>query len=141
MAILPTAVTIAQLITATSHAVSILGKIGSNLKGDKLDKAAVMQDMLDLQTTMMDMQGMQQNIVSDNAELRAKVQELQEALKFTGELEREDGALYLKSDVDREHPYCMACWGYEKKLVGITIVPYGTGYNLNCKICAGRTRD
>lgn len=133
---LPTIATIAQLATATGHAVNLIKAVGEKIKNGK---KITVEDILEIQVTMMDMQGKQQSIISDNAELQARAGELEEAMRFKGELVRDGNALFLKTDEKHAEPYCIACWGYERKLVGMRCWPDDHGYEcVACDICEAR---
>jgi hypothetical protein len=129
----------AALATASNHALSVIKHAYDRVKAS--GKAEIISDYMDIQGAMMDMQLKQQDLITQMAELQARNKELEEALRFTGELVRDGNCLYLKSDTEHEEPYCMACWGYEKKLVGLIRGNNHFGSTIKCPICIGRKRD
>jgi hypothetical protein len=130
------ALTIATGVTAANHAASLIKGIAQAIKAS--GKSEILGDVLDLQMAMIDVVLKQQQLIAENGELRSRVKELEETLKVQGEIERHGNALFLKSDEKRQHPYCLACWGFDHKLVGMSIKPSRSGKLLHCKICAGR---
>jgi hypothetical protein len=129
----------AEVNTASNHAISIVKSIGNKLKSS--GKSDVLSDILDLQAALIDLQVKQQELVSENAELRRKNAELEEILKVSGELVRGSNALYLRTDKEKKEPYCLSCWGYDRKLVGLIITRRGNRAYLSCKICAKRSKS
>jgi hypothetical protein len=53
-------------------------------------------------------------ITRDNRQLKAKVEELEQALKLKGELGRRDQFYWLEGD---ETPFCPKCWETENRTV------------------------
>lgn len=58
------------------------------------------------------------------------------------ELIRDGNCLYKRSDAEKQHPYCLACWGYDQKLVGLILSTnlHSGSRTILCKICEGRRR-
>ena len=68
-------------------------------------------------------------------ELKNENKELQEKLRFKGDLNFKKNAYWKKSNKDG--PYCQACWDDKNKLVRILAV-HGTHYK--CNVCNGEAR-
>ena len=100
-------ITVDQLVTASNHALSVLKNVKDKLKKSKRSDA--LSDILEIQSAVLGMQEKQQRLINENMELRARVNVLEEGLKFSGELVRDGNYLYLKSDRNRTEPYCLAC--------------------------------
>jgi hypothetical protein len=126
-------ITVAQVVTASNHASSLVKNLYTAAK--QSGRMESLGDILELQGAMMELQLKQQDVIQQLEESQSRVKELEQALKFAGELVRDENSLYLKSDDKREQPYCLACWGYEQKLVGEVFWNDGTS---KCRICLAR---
>ncbi|MBN2581400.1 MAG: hypothetical protein JXB10_20635 [Pirellulales bacterium] len=76
----------------------------------------------------------------ENIELNKTVKQLTYAASTQEELIREGNCYYRKDDIKHEHPLCLACWDYDRKLVGLILGndPCGTK-TIRCNICSGRS--
>ena len=130
-------ITVSQLVTASNQALSIVKNVGDKLK--KTKRSDALADILDIQSAILDMQDKQQRLISENTELRARVTELEHSMKFSGELVRDGNYLYLKSDKLRNEPYCLACWGHDRRLIGVIVTRQPSGQDVfQCNICTKR---
>ena len=130
-------ITVDQLVTASNHALSVLKNVGDKLKKSKRSDA--LSDILEIQSAVLGMQEKQQRLINENMELRARVNVLEEGLKFSGELVRDGNYLYLKSDRNRTEPYCLACWGHDRRLIGVIVMKQAMGPDIfQCNICTKR---
>jgi hypothetical protein len=130
-------ITVDQLVTASNHALSVLKNVGDKLKKSKRSDA--LSDILDIQSAVLGMQEKQQRLINENMELRARVNVLEEGLKFSGELVRDGNYLYLKSDRNRTEPYCLACWGHDRRLIGVIVTKQAAGPDIfQCNVCTKR---
>jgi len=130
-------ITVDQLVTASNHALSVLKNVGDKLKKSKRSDA--LSDILEIQSAVLGMQEKQQRLINENMELRARVNVLEEGLKFSGELVRDGNYLYLKSDRNRTEPYCLACWGHDRRLIGVIVTKQAAGTDIfQCNVCTKR---
>ncbi len=130
-------ITVDQLVTASNHALSVLKNVGDKLKKSKRSDA--LSDILEIQSAVLGMQEKQQRLINENMELRARVNVLEEGLKFSGELVRDGNYLYLKSDKNRTEPYCLACWGHDRRLIGVIVTKQAAGPDIfQCNVCTKR---
>ena len=130
-------ISIAQLVTASNNALSVIKNVGNKLK--KTKRSDALSDILDIQSAMMEVQEKQQRLINENMELRARVKELEEGLKINGELIRDGNYLYLKTDRNRTEPYCLACWGHDRRLIGVIVMKQAAGPDIfQCNICTKR---
>ena len=130
-------ITVDQLVTASNHALSVLKNVGDKLKKSKRSDA--LSDILEIQSAVLGMQEKQQRLINENMELRARVNVLEEGLKFSGELVRDGNYLYLKSDKNRTEPYCLACWGHDRRLIGVIVTKQAAGADIfQCNVCTKR---
>jgi hypothetical protein len=131
------AVTVDQLVAASNHVLTVLKDVGNKLR--KTKRSDAVSDVLDIQSAIMDMQEKQQRLINENMELRGRVKDLEEGLKFSGELVRDGNYLYLKSDRNRTEPYCLACWGHDRRLIGVIVMKQAMGPDIfQCNICTKR---
>jgi hypothetical protein len=129
--------TVSQLVAASNNALSIVKNIGDKLK--KTKRSDALADILDIQSAIMNMQEKQQRVINENTELRGRVKDLEESMKFSGELVRDGNYLYLKTDKLRNEPYCLACWGHDRRLVGVIVTRQPSGQDIfQCNICTKR---
>src|SRR2546430_4399012 len=130
-------ISIAQLVTASNNALSVIKNVGNKLK--KTKRSDALSDILDIQSAMMEVQEKQQRLINENMELRARVKELEEGLKINGELVRDGNYLYLKTDRNRTEPYRLACWGHDRRLIGAIVMKQAAGTDMfQCSICTKR---
>jgi hypothetical protein len=130
-------ISIAQLVNASNNALSVIKNVGNKLK--KTKRSDALSDILDIQSAMMEVQEKQQRLINENMELRARVKELEEGLKINGELVRDGNYLYLKTDRNRTEPYCLACWGHDRRLIGVIVMKQAAGPDIfQCNICTKR---
>ena len=77
----------------------------------------------------------------ENLELRESVKRLTDSAAIQEQIVREGNCYYRKDDTKREHPYCLACWDYDRKLVGLICHRNSSGgRRIMCNICAARSR-
>lgn len=130
-------ISIAQLVNASNNALSVIKNVGNKLK--KTKRSDALTDILDIQSAMMEVQEKQQRLINENMDLRARVKELEEGLKINGELVRDGNYLYLKTDRNRTEPYCLACWGHDRRLIGVIVMKQAAGPDIfQCNICTKR---
>ena len=70
----------------------------------------------------------------DNLKLKEQIKKIEAAGDIEKKIIREGNCYYFADDSDRKNPYCIPCWDYEKKLVGL-IIGQGT---IKCYICMSR---
>ncbi|TWU23468.1 hypothetical protein Pla52o_30040 [Novipirellula galeiformis] len=81
-------------------------------------------------------------IREENLELREAVRKLTDSVAVSAEIERQGNCYYRKDDTDRQHPFCLTCWDYERKLVGLILAPrYGGGRSIKCGVCECRAKS
>jgi hypothetical protein len=130
-------ISVAQLVNASNNALSVIKNVGNKLK--KTKRSDALSDVLDIQSAMMEVQEKQQRLINENMDLRGRVKELEEGLKFNGELVRDGNYLYLKTDRNRTEPYCLACWGHDRRLIGVIVMRQASGPDIfQCNICTKR---
>src|SRR5689334_15513539 len=130
-------ISVAQLVNASNNALSVIKNVGNKLK--KTKRSDALSDVLDIQSAMMEVQDKQQRLINENMDLRGRVKELEEGLKFNGELVRDGNYLYLKTDRNRTEPYCLACWGHDRRLIGVIVIRQAAGPDIfQCNICTKR---
>ena len=79
-------------------------------------------------------------IQEENFTLREENRGLKEAAAVAATLVRDGNCYFRESDVDRKHPYCLACWDADRKLVSLILghdERRGTATIL-CNVCAAR---
>ena len=79
----------------------------------------------------------------DNITLREKVKRLTDAATIQDDLVRHGNCYYRKNDTEHEHPFCLTCWDYERKLVGLILGPnyYDGGTTIKCGVCSARGKS
>jgi len=92
---------------------TVLEKLGKLI--DKEKNAEVYGIIADLR---MEIAKLQEEIV----DLKRKNLDLKQRLQSEEELELRFGLYWLKSDSDRDHPFCPVCWGKEKARIVMHIV-------------------
>ena len=75
-----------------------------------------------------------------NLSLRDENKSLRETLEVSHQIVRHGNCYFKTSDTNHEHPYCLACWDHERKLVSMI-----RGYDqirgvetVHCNICDAR---
>ncbi len=76
----------------------------------------------------------------ENHAIRDEVNTLREHDELKGRLVRSGNCLFFKDDEKQENPYCLQCWGYEGKLVGLLHGwrPSDGEKTISCHICDSR---
>lgn len=77
----------------------------------------------------------------ENGKLRQEVEQLAEAKAIDADIVRHGNCYYRKDDLEtKKHPYCLACWDHDRKLVGLVLGSKGRGgRSIRCNICNART--
>jgi len=94
----------------------------------------------DLYQRIVDLREQILNLREENLQLREGVKALNEAAKTQDEIVRYDNFYYRKDDTERARPYCVPCWDYERKLVGLlgSRDPVNGQVGFRCHICEAR---
>ena len=79
----------------------------------------------------------------ENIDLYGRIKELEDAARTQSDLVRDGNCYYKIDDESRDHPYCLTCWDYDHKLVGLILGHdyYSGGHTFRCNVCAGRKQD
>ena len=94
----------------------------------------------DLYQRIVDLREQILNLREENLQFRERNNALEDAAGIQGELLRDGNFYFRKDDAEKEHPYCVPCWDYERKLIGLL----GSQDELNgrisyrCHICEAR---
>jgi hypothetical protein len=76
----------------------------------------------------------------ENLQLRERNNALETTANIQEELVRDGNLYFRKDDPKKEHPYCVPCWDYDRKLIGLlnarNKLTGEAGYE--CRICAAR---
>src|SRR6266702_2098957 len=122
---------------AGHHAITLFKGIAEALKAS--GKSEQLSDLIDLQLTMSELIAKHQDLIFENGSLRMKVKELENSWKISEDVIREGNVLFLKSDAEKKRPFCMACWGYDHKLVDVNESVDRDGIErIHCNICDAR---
>lgn len=73
-----------------------------------------------------------------NVSLREEITAIRQTIEISSQLVRDGNSYFKTSDAERKHPYCLACWDYEHKLVSLTTRNSSRGKILRCAICDSR---
>jgi len=93
-------------------------------------KLAATSDNADLIRAANDAMIQVAELVAENFEVRARVRELEEALRFNGDLKLERNVLWAEGDAV---PYCRVCWERDKKALHLSSsLKYAAHYCQNC---------
>jgi hypothetical protein len=76
----------------------------------------------------------------ENLSLKEEVKCLQTNADTSDRLVREGNCYYYKDDEKREHPYCLACWDSDRKLVSLILSRSRGETRMRCNICAARIK-
>ena len=57
----------------------------------------------------------------ENLSLKEEIKRLQATADIADRLIREGNCYFFKDDEKREHPYCLTCWGSERKLMSLIL--------------------
>jgi argonaute-like protein implicated in RNA metabolism and viral defense len=78
----------------------------------------------------------------ENLQLRENVKTLTDAAAIQNEIVRHGNCYYRTDDAEHKQPYCLTCWDYERKLVGLILSPnyYDGGTLIKCGVCSARAK-
>jgi hypothetical protein len=75
----------------------------------------------------------------ENFSLREENRQLKESNALAAKIERHGNCYYKIDDTEKKHPYCLACWDADRKLVSLILSANGFGgNNIRCNVCASR---
>ena len=78
----------------------------------------------------------------ENFNLKTYLAEIKKKDDIGSELVRDGNCYFKKSDVDRNQPFCMACFDYDGKLVNLILNNQGKfGTTIQCNICDKRKKN
>jgi hypothetical protein len=107
---------VGSVIAAGSQAVSLLRGITDNLK--TIGKTEVLNQLLDLQMSMMDILQKQQELISENTSLNTRLREIESAIALQQRLEHHHDFYWIRAeDGALEGPYSPQTWDLDRKLL------------------------
>jgi hypothetical protein len=76
----------------------------------------------------------------DNIRLHEELKILTDAAAVRDEIVQDGNCYYRKNDESREYPYCLTCWDYEQKLVGLILGTrtFDRSKTITCNVCTAR---
>jgi hypothetical protein len=76
----------------------------------------------------------------DNIRLHEEIKILTHAAAVRDEIVRDGNCYYRKNDASREYPFCLTCWDYEQKLVGLILGTRSSSGSktITCNVCTAR---
>jgi hypothetical protein len=85
--------------------------------------------------------GLREEIIEireENIALKEEVRRLKDAQTISAKLVRKGNRYFLADDEKEEKPFCLACWDYDRKLVGLLESSDRWGSYIHCNICKAR---
>ena len=76
----------------------------------------------------------------ENLSLKGETKRLQTNADIADRLIREGNCYYFKDDEKKEHPYCLTCWDFNRKLVSLILSRSRGETHIRCSICAARIK-
>lgn len=129
MAIEPASLTAA--LAAASHATAILKTITGTIK--TMGKAEVMNDLIELQSAILEMQQKQAEMFTENQSLKEELNKLKSAADLSGKLKWTGRYYQLDGSGGFDGAYCGPCRDERQKM--IRVIESGDAKHWRCTIC------
>jgi hypothetical protein len=121
-------------VTGGAHILGLLRSTAENLRA--LGKAEVVNDLLEIQLSMMDVLQKHQSALDENRALRERVTELETLLDKHSRIEPHHNAYWLRVDDESlDGPFSLAQWDTARKLVRMMYLGMeGESAKFYCKV-------
>jgi hypothetical protein len=88
---------------------------------------------IDLNRRIVTLEGEVMDLTRDKRRAEDRIEELERALKFKGELKFKNGFYWAEGD---DGPYCVGCWDSKKAANRVvTITVHNMGRQMQCPVC------
>jgi hypothetical protein len=78
----------------------------------------------------------------ENIALREENRRLKEAQEHAAKIVRDGNCYFKEEDADRKHPFCLACWDVDRKLVSLIVGhDHRVGSTIRCNVCDARGKN